>query len=335
MATFLTTPRMSPALAARIEARVSGRASGDPGGGMGRRARLASLGRFFAVVLVVAVVGAVVSARRQQRRALEASRAALLSTARDARAQWTAEDLAIVPRAGEWVTRSSGAYEGDVIADKLRAPGSLAETLARPIVYVRGGIDAFGSPSAIREAATASQKDPLAVCLVDPPPARTEKALFERVRGAYSRGAEALTPNVRRLGDAVAGLPVLEASWSESVRAAADEEEIERRRRELERTPIESARRAAKSSLLLFALDEAGEPGGPTQLDGERAHSVRVVLVDLASGAVLFRLRRRVDPSWISAARQPEFASALDGCKLATEVYDAVSARSTPDAHAR
>jgi hypothetical protein len=225
------------------------------------------------------------------------------------------------------LTRSSGAYEGDVIADALRAPGSLAATLARPIVYVRGGIDAFPSPSAVKEAATASQKDPLAVCLVNPPSARTEKALFERVRAAYSHGAEGLTPNVRRLGDAVAGLPFLEAPWSESVRAATGEDEIERRRRELEHAPIESAKRAAKSSLLLFALDEAGDAGGPTELDGERAHSVRVVLVDLASSAVLFRLRRHVDPAWISAARQPEFASALDGCKLATELYDAASQR--------
>jgi hypothetical protein len=323
MGTFLTTPKMAPALAARVEASVRGKRGEANARGDSRWApRLVSLVRLALVLGVVAVVAFVVLARRQERRDLERARAALLDVVRSESAALSADDLGAVARAEAWLTRSAGDYEGDLIADELRRPGALASLLTHPAVYVRGPIDAFRTTATIAGAAAASQKDPLVVCLVDPPSARTEKALFEKVRAAFSRGAEQHTPAVRRLHDAIVGLPFLQPAWADGVRGARTEEEIDVLRSRLEKAPIEAATRAAKAELLLFALDEPGEPGGPTELDGERTHDVRIALVQIAPAKLLLRMRKRVDPSWISTAKRPEYASALDGCRMAFDVLE-------------
>jgi hypothetical protein len=332
---FLTTKKMAPALAARIEASVRGKRGRGRPPSRSTRDRVSSLGRLGLALAVAGLVVFVIAARREDRRTLEGVRSVLLGTVHDARASLTPEDMTVVARASDWLTRSSGGYEGDFVAPELQAAGALAARMSRPTLYVRGELDSFGSPSAIAAAATSSQKDPLAVCLVEPPAGRTEKALFERVREAYSRGADAHAPNVRRLHDVIAGLPLLEASWSDGVRAAGEAEDIDRARRELQRAPIEGAKRAAKAELLLFAFDEPGAPGGTTELDGERPHDVRVVLVDLAAGKMLLRQRRRVDPSWVSASKKAEYSAALDGCKLAAEVYDSVSGAAPEAARAK
>jgi hypothetical protein len=150
--------------------------------------------------------------------------------------------------------------------------------------------------------------------------------MLDRVRVAYAGGAplEARLPNVRRLNDAVVGLPPLLPPWSEKVRAASDAAELSRLRRELERAPIDRARQAARAELLLAAIDEPGAAEGPTELDGERSHAVRVVLVDLASEKVLLRARHAVDPSWVTAQRRATHASGFDGCALALDLHEDV-----------
>jgi hypothetical protein len=329
MATFLTTRKMDPALAARIEASVRG-ARGEAQESRWAP-RLVSLVRLGIVLLVAGVIAFVVLARRQERRELEASRAALLETVRSKSATLTADDRSAVERMESWLARSSGPYDGDLVADELRRPGALAALLSRPAVYVRGPIDAFHSATVIAAAAAASLKDPFLLCLIEPPASHGEKAVLEKVRVAYSRTAEEHTPNVRRLHEAEVGLPFLLPPWGDRIRGAHTAEEIDDLRRDFQRAPIEGATRAVKAELMLFTMDEPGEPGGPTELDGERAHQVRVEVVDLRpeerprAGKVLVRLRKRVDPSWISGAKRAEYASGLDGCKMALDVYESVT----------
>ena len=50
--------------------------------------------------------------------------------------------------------RAAGDYEGDLVADELRAPSAFAATLARPIVYVRGPFGSFGSTAGIADTAS-------------------------------------------------------------------------------------------------------------------------------------------------------------------------------------
>jgi hypothetical protein len=91
------------------------------------------------------------------------------------------------------------------------------------------------------------------------------------------------------------------------------------------KAPIEGAREAAKAGLLVYAMDEPGEPGGATELDGERAHMVRVGIVDLTAAKVLLRVRRRVDPSGITPAKRSLYASGLDGCGLALDIRESIT----------
>ena len=124
--------------------------------------------------------------------------------------------------------------------------------------------------------------------------------------------------------EAEVGLPFLLPPWADRVRAAETEREITTLKIELDRAPLEKAKAALKANLLLVAIDESSKGTGPTELDGERAHDVRVGLVDLAAAKILLRLRKHVDPSGWSASARTEFATGLDGCALAFDIYETV-----------
>ncbi len=259
MATFLTTRRMAPELAARIEASIRGERGAARDATKARwRPLLVSIARFGAVAAVVAIVCTVAFLRRRDREELERSRSALLDTLRVARAALTPKDEGAVARVESWLERSSsGAYEGDLVADELRPAGALNAVLARPAVYVRGTMAQLAAPPGIAEAAAASLKDPLLVCLLEPPASRAEKLLLPKVHEAFSNAAEQHSATVRRFRDAQVGMPYLQPAWEERVRRAKTPEELDDLRRELERAPTERATRAVKAELLVLAVDEA------------------------------------------------------------------------------
>jgi hypothetical protein len=323
MATFLTTSKMHPELAARIEASVSGKKY-TPGAPRRLTPRLVRLARAALVLVVGLGIYTVVSGRRHDRADLERTRASLLDAVSAQSAWLSPEDKGAVTRAESWLMRSSGAYEGDLTTSELRGPGALAAALARPAIYVRGPLGAFKSPMLIADAAATSAKDSMLLCLMEPPASRTEKVLLDKVRVAYGGGPamEERTSNVRRLHEAIVGLPLLLPPWSERVRSAPDAPELARLKRELERTPVLRARQAVRAEVLVAALDEPSDGGGPTELDGERAHAIRIVLIDLASEKVLLRTKKLVDPTWISLAKKSTHASGLDSCGLAFDVHE-------------
>jgi hypothetical protein len=326
MATFLTNPKMAPALAARIEASVRGRGAA-PGGGV-MRLRLSSLFRLGALATIVLAVGSLMFARQRDRDELERSRGALLDAIHAHGSSLATEDKDAVARAESWLIRASGAYEGDLIAGELRAEGALAALLARPAVYVRGPLEGFRTSVGIAATAATSLKDSLLLCLLERPASRAEKLMLAKVHGAYLGGTrmEARTPNVRRLYEAEAGLPFLAPAWALRVQGAKDARELARLERSFAAAPLEAAKRAAAARLLVFAMDEPGEPGGVSELDGEHVHHIRVGLVDLTAGTVLLRFRKRVDPGWISVPRRADYAAALDACALALDIHEAASA---------
>ncbi|MCW5831957.1 MAG: hypothetical protein KIS78_05840 [Labilithrix sp.] len=331
MPTFLTTSRMDPALAARVEASVRGRrgAARARPRSSGRARRVVSILRVVVVLTVAAGIYNIVVGRRERARALEEARAALLEEASAASSSFSPEDREALARIESLLVRLSRERGGDFVADELKKPGALAATLERPLVYVRGASAALSETAQIGGAAAASTKDALLLCLLEPPASRSEKAVLDEVRVAYTGGAnlESRTRNARRLDDLVVGLPFALPPWSEKVRSAADGEAIARLRAARARAPLARAREAARAELLLVAFDEPGDGGGPTELDGERAHPVRVVLVELASSRELLRLRRVVDPSWITPARRPTYASGLDACALAFDLHEEVQKR--------
>ncbi len=338
MPTFLVTGKMRAELAARVQASVSGRRVAPWGapteGWIARRAReiaprLRSVGRFVAASALVAAVFAAGSSWRRERLHLESARAALLEEVRARAAELTDDDRGAIDRADAWLMRLAGPYAGDFVDDAMRAPGAVQEALGRPSVYVRGPVEAFASPASIASAAAASFKDPLVLCLVAPPTARSEKAMMHPVRVVYDGGqaAEGEAPHVRLLSEAEAGLPYLLPSWASHVEQAASLAAIDGLRSEFHAAPAERAVRALKAGVLLCAFDEPGTHDGPTELDGERPHDVRLGLVDLAASKVLLRLRRHVDPGWISTSRRAEYAVGLDACALALDVLGELRGR--------
>lgn len=325
MPTFLTTKKMNPALAARIEASVRGdarRASTGPSRGK----RIAfGVARLALVALVLFVARSVLAVRTKAANELDEARASLLADRARKSADLGPDERALVTRVRPLLVAASAAYEGDLVDEALRGKG-LDEVLSRPAVYVRGPVAAFGDEKALVEAAATSRKDPLLVCLAHPPSSRDEKTVLSDVRAVYLGGGESRTANVRHLHEAMLGLPFFEPAWETKVAAAATTAEVLAYRHAFEKAPIDAAVSAAKARVLLFAMDEPGKGDGPTEIDGERVHDVRVGIVDLALGKVLLRFKKTVDPAWISSAARVVYASGLDGCLLALDVRKAVVA---------
>jgi len=324
MSTFLTTSRMDPALVRRIDASVSGRKR--KAGGPLLSPRLVAVVRIGLVVGLAFVAYSAIAARRSGTQELDRSRASLLAAVEAQAASLTPAERSAVARADSALVKLAASYDGDFVAPEVRGPEALKKTLARPAMYVRGPLASFAAPARIAEAAATSSKDSLLLCLLQPPASRVEKVLLGTVRTAYSGGAvmEEHTGNVRRLQDAVVGLPLLTPAWADRVRAADGPAEVAKLRKELERAPLERAKAAARAEILIVAIDEPGDGGGPTELDGERQHAIRLVVVDLASSSVLLRMRKLVDPSWISLAKKSEYASGLDSCGLAFDIHESV-----------
>ncbi|MDB4940807.1 MAG: hypothetical protein JWP97_341 [Labilithrix sp.] len=327
MGTFLTTSRMDPALAARIEKSVRGKEIETRGGKISPR--VTALWRVFAVAAAILVVYVVTSTRRRDHQEFELAKTTFLATVKGQAALVTPEDRGSLVVMESWLARAAGPYEGDVMAPEVKGPGVLAQVLAQPATYVRGPLDAFTFTQRIRAQAAASTKDALLLCLVDPPRAADEKTLLGPVRLALTSALllEQHTAHVRRLNDAVLGLPLLSPEFQTRIQGVSGGHDLGVLRREWNAAPADRTRQALASKLLVYVLDEPSNGGGPTELDGERPHDMRVGIVDLTTSKVLLRARQHVDPSWISPARKAEYATGLDGCQLASRLHaDAASA---------
>ena len=274
---------------------------------------------------------------------VERARFALLDTLHTRGAGSLPADRDALAGMESWVARLAGPYEGDLVAEEMRGPGAAHAVLAQPMVYVHAPLLSFVPPGSIADAATISFKDALLACLVEPPAPRTERSMLVRVRDAYRGGAEVeqLTPQVRLLEEAEAGLPFLARAWEARVEDASDSSELRDLARALRKAPVEHAVQAARAALLVVAMDEPSTGTEPTELDGERPHDVRIGWVGLAPSTVgtstvgastfasklLLRVRRHVDPAWISSSRRAEYAAGLDGCALALDLVADLEAR--------
>ena len=327
MPTFLTTRQMSPELAKRVQASVSGRRVGTRARGL---PRLVSFLRVGAVLALVAVAALVIRSQRRAAAELTRQREALLARAHAEAADLTPQQFALGERVQSLAADAAGAYAGDWLSDELKGEAAFSKALGRQMVYVRGPLAKLASPAGFKDSAAESFKDAFSACLLDPPATRTERALSNKARAALGQRGT-LPSSIERIQAALISVPLLLPEWQARVRAA-DLPELTKLAAVFDKAPLGAAKRALKAELLLLVLDEPGDTAGPTELDGERAHWVRVQLVELTSGAVPLRLRLRVDPSWISPATRAEHASGIDSCALALDVR--AKAGASPERHA-
>ena len=171
-------------------------------------------------------------------------------------------------------------------------------------------------------------------CLASPPASEEEKTLIPTVAAVYrgSPPSPERQARLHRLQALLDAAPVLEPSWSDALASAASVAELSERRRELERADLGRAAQAIEAELLVYVIDEPKKPGTPAEVDGAHDHMVRVGIVDLATSEELLRVRRRVDPSWISDTHRVDYARGLNACRLAVDVRHALSpAEPTPE----
>jgi hypothetical protein len=320
MPTLLTTSKMSPELVARIESSVSGRRV--KAGDSSLPPLVKGILRIGVVAIACFAVYSFVDVRRRESRQLEQDRSALLESLRAQTSSITADDQKADAKDDAWLSKLSGPWEGDL--DELGTKSALDALLSRGSVWVRGPIDGFTSPAKINATAAASGKDAFLLCLADPPASRMEKNVLGRVRIAYDNGTalEQPTSKHRRLEDAKRGLPLLQPAFADRVRAAPDSIAVKALKKELDGASLDKTRDALRARVLVAVMDEPAQAGGITEMDGERVHDIRVFLVDLAADKVVFRTRKRVDPSEWGAVTRAQFASGLDGCALAFDVRD-------------
>lgn len=323
MPTLLANHKMSPELRARVEASVTGRQRGT-GSRLSPRATMAL--RVVALTSIVLALAWLVSTKREADHETSALRASLIERWQRARSPLSPAQLGLPGRLPAWLKPEAGSYPGDVVTQRARAP-ELKRLFAEPSVYLRGPLAELRHARGIEQSARDSAKDAFVLCLLDPPEKRSEKSLLSRARSAYAAGErmQQATGHVSRLGDAFLGLPFLEAGWRERVVSAKQHQELEWLARSFERAPLAAAREALQARHLLFVIDEPGAASTVTELDGEKPHAVRVGLLDLSTGQLLFRLRRNVDPSGLSDATRAEYARGVDDCGLALDVRQAVA----------
>jgi len=319
--TLLVTSKMSPELAARVQAAVSGRhARGRP---------VKALLRFLTFAFVLVSVVGIVRFRQQRLQSLERERAELLATLEQAGRSLTRSDRELERRVASAVAlESSPAYAGDQLPDEPRRDADLTEMLAPPTLYLRGSLDALARPDRLRDVASSSSKDAFVLCLLAPPDDRSERSLRLKASSAAAQSKSSLqvSAHVERLAPLLQALPLLGRDWTERVKSAETSEAVETLAKLVAAAPLAAAVRAAKARQLLLVLDETAAATGPTELDGERAHPVRVALVDLSNGESRLRFRGKVDPSGLSDQARAQYASGIDSCALAVDFRHAVSA---------
>lgn len=326
MSTFLTTPKMSPELAARVEMAVTGR----PAGVDKISPRWTALLRFCGITSVIGAVVWLVMVQREANAEFDADRNGLLAQLHEDSAQATDADKAIVSRVETWAGKHFGAYEGDIIDDSVRGAG-MSTTLARPMMYLRGPLDDFSSPTGIAAMGDTTYRDAFVLCLLDPPAKRTEKLLRESARAVLS-GSERLkvAAHVTRFHTARVGVPFLMPQWEERVRTAKKSRDLADMRSLLNRVSLKESVHAMKVRLLLAVMDEPRDGISPTEMDGANRHYVRVTLLDLDTDKVLLRQRKLVDPAWIPSARRGDYANGINSCELGIEIRAVMAGTDPP-----
>lgn len=327
MGTFLTTPKMDPALAARVEASVTGK---PVGAGKSISPRAMAFLRFAGILGAIGMIAWIVVVRRQANDALDADRNGLLAQLHTHSSQATAADKTLLPRVEAWVRDHSGDYEGDVIDDSVRGE-HMAATLANPILYLRGPLEGFKTARGIVDMAPTTFRDAFVLCLFDPPEKATEKTLRDAAKAVFSNGDRLQKiAHVSRFHVARVGLPFLESQWEESLKRTEDSRQIAEMRRLLEKAALDNAIKAMKSRLLLAVMDEPKDGKGPSEIDGANRHYVRVHLVDMEANKVLLQQRKLVDPAWIPTSRRSDYASGINSCELGMEIRAVMTGTAAP-----
>ncbi|MBW2458798.1 MAG: hypothetical protein JRI68_30140, partial [Deltaproteobacteria bacterium] len=303
MGTYLTNSKMGPELRARIEASVTGRR------GPSRTVLTPRVRAVVRIAVLLVVAGALFAFVRQWRESsheLDQAKAALLADLDRLRGARQPRGEPLVRAVGRWLSEAAKVPGDELLDPSLREPAALASLLDQPLVYLRAPAGAVTAPSWLGRLEPDPAMDAFVACLLSPPAGRAERDLVAMVEAAY-RGGAALakeTAQAHRLQVVVLAKPFFEDSWRELVQDARTVSAVAELRLAMEQAHLERAAQVERAGLLVYLLDEPKKAGTASELDGASEHVIRLGIVDLAAATPLLRIRRLVDPSWISEARR-------------------------------
>lgn len=318
MPTFLTTSRMSPELRRRVERSVSQPAGTERFAG-GRTPASVALGRLVIVLALVGVASVLLYTFVQSRREFAAEQRSLTERAARAERSLSPADRARLAKVDAWITRvvlmPASDFAVDGVTEAWRGEATRRALLEAPFFYLRGDEVALRGAEGRRAIVNEANIDALSSCLVSPPESDKESVLLRRIgRRAPEQAIPAL--------EAQALLDFSAARFSAEVRAAEHMRQLRELDIRLGRERITQPRQwKASTRFFLLVVDEPKASDRPSDFDGEAPHHLRILFVDLETGEEHLRVRRAVDPGWISEKSRLQFSRALDSCKLARQLH--------------
>lgn len=309
MPTFLVNRKMHPALRTRIERSVAGKTVVS----QEERPAARALIRGLLITAVVSLTGFLWFSYQAEKRELEEARTKLLETIHGTRRAVSAEDLSLQDRITTLLARESGEYLGDLTP--LPSNEWIEGKSSEIGVYIRLATGDARSPSDSAEKSLESSKDALLDCFLNPPESRDEKSLLARVRKVYG-GSNHERSSVFPASSVFLSLVFLGPTFETQVSSATSKRSLEKLGASFSEAHLTRLTPSLKARYLVAALDEPKPLGTPSELDGAARHFVRLVVSDLRAARILFRIRKEVNPTWISEGARFRYALGLDGCRF-------------------
>lgn len=318
MPTLLTTPRMSPELRARIEQSLHSDARSRAGGQSPiQGARLIRV--IFALGVVCLSIALFITFKKSRLEFVRAQTDLVQRYERDTEFfnQSYERRLTFIDALLRDVPEK---YPGDVLHASLsKSAAPLFERLEAPFVYVRGPLLGFRRQADRRNTWKDGGPGPFIRCFLMPPSDIKESNLLRHLGKVYE--PRAFRDRFVNLDDAFQGQAFVTSDFEARLKSARHMRELSSLGAALDTADLKAARAFEPVTTFVYVLDEPKSQGVPSDFDGEAEHFMRVEIVDLEKSEVLYRVRRRVDPDWISEKSRLSYSRQLDSCRLAHELH--------------
>lgn len=315
MPSLLTNDRMSAALRARVQESLRTDARARVGG---QRHSLSRPLRIFGAFAVVVLCGFLWNSYRQSRVEFHREKAQVLKRLELETQVLNDELRRKTVFIDELLEQAQAQYPGDVIDPLARDATKLGELLERPLVYVRGAIREFQTKRERRSTFPEGGPDALIRCLIEPPPSIAESDLLRHLGHVYQPAT--FRGRFVNMEPAYRAFDFIDSDFKTQLESTQAMRNLTALSRKLDAAKLGDAAFTAKAELLVYVLDEPKVKGAPSDLDGEAEHDLRFFIVELSKQKTLVRIRRRVDPEWISEKSRIAYSRELNSCRLAWEL---------------
>jgi hypothetical protein len=276
---------------------------------------------------VSAILGSLVVYHYVSDYQLDADKHELLAEQRAMKTTIGAEWFPLRGELESFVLDAAKAYKGDFVDSEA----TRGDFRSAPGLYLRMRVADAKDAASLRRAAAESQRDAFVGCFLREQ--NRAAALGDRDGGAFPE-------QPWNLGRAYKATRVLTDEWADQVKAADDKMQVRVVQEQYEKASTVDMRTAAEivkqAKFFLLVLDEdateaqAAADGGPIDEAALQLvpHSSRVYILDLRTKAVLLRLRREGNASFVFAGEHamtdPETRAAMqrqvNNCSLADQV---------------